>query len=167
MDAPTMTSMSIASKTCTATTAGRGKMASTRFTERKDLRGHVLDRHQNLPFLSVALATNMLGGQIMTASNSLESSRMATLSLRHLSGQNLALTTVSLVATNFCHTLRSGTPPPTSFGQNFNATSTMTACMKKMKKTQPPCAAENSAMVVILALSSRNRNTVLAAISER
>ena len=133
-----MTSISIASKTCTATTAGRGKIASTRLTERKDFRGHVLDRHQNLPFLSVAFATNMLGGQIMTARSNLESSRMATLNLRHLSGQNLALITVSLVAINFCHTLRLGTPPPTSLGQNLSAASTMTACMKKMKKTHPP-----------------------------
>ena len=125
-----MTSISIASKTCTATTAGRGKIASTRLTERKDFRGHVLDRHQNLPSLSVAFATNMLGGQIMTARSNLESSRMATLSLRHLSGQNLVWITVSLVAMFLPH-VAVATPPPTSLGQNLSAASTMTACMKK------------------------------------
>ena len=79
---------------------------------------------------------------------------MATLNLHPLVGQNPSLDH-GLLGGDKRHTLRLGAAAHEPQAQNLSAASTMTACMKKMKKTHPPWAAENSAMVVILALSSK------------
>ena len=147
-------------------------MASLRSTERKDLRGQVLLRHQKRPFLSVAFATNMEGGQIMVATRSLESSRVGRYTTRPLksrSGHHFRLgeTITRSTATSFFHTPRSGTPPPTKRGQKRSAIKTRTACMKNTKNTHPPFTAEKSAMRETRAESSRNRNALFATVSLR
>jgi hypothetical protein len=135
-------------------------MASARSKERNDFRGHDFDRHQKRPFLSVAFAMKHDGGQIIVAHRSFMSSSTGRRNVR------LPILT-SRLAQIFSQILRSGTPPFTIFGHHLSAVSVSVACMKKIMKIHPPVAAAMSAIVVIRALSSRNRNVVFAAISER
>ena len=153
--------MSIASNTCSVTNRGMGNTASCLSTLRNDLRGQLLLRHQNSPCLSVALATNIDGGQIIVAARSLESSRSGSLNTRP------PKSFTSFVRQIFAHTSRSGTPPVTIFGQYLRPTRTRKACMKRTKNTHPPLAAAKSATSEMRAESSRKRNAVFAAISLR
>ena len=130
-------------------------------------------RHQNRPFASVAFATNMEGGQIIANTNSLVSFRVGRYTERppnSRSGHHVRFsetTSRASTATSFRHTPRSGTPPPTTFGQNFSPSKTITACMKNTKNTHPPFTAEKSAMSETRAESSRKRNALFAAVSLR
>mmetsp|Transcript_18809 Transcript_18809/g.46692 ORF Transcript_18809/g.46692 Transcript_18809/m.46692 type:complete len:266 (+) Transcript_18809:155-952(+) len=158
--------MSIASNTCTASTAGKGKMASARSRLMKLRRGQLLLRHQNLPCLSLAFAMKQEGGHANVAARSFESSSSGIRSVRTRFGNHCGIAT-SLVTNSFFHTWRSVTPPPITLGPFHSARSTIPACMKKMENTQPPVAEAKSAMVEMRAASSKKRNTVLAAISLR